>query len=257
MPFYLAPVYIILRCDAGVTLCAQHDLSVTVLQVLSSLFNMRTLTPTLFLLYLYHFCLAGSVNKGGACSTKNSRLQAGTNQFWSECNSVTFCSDSDGTCVPKRCRKDDYPFGYSQGASLPPKCSKGQFCPDEGSDCQPALAVGSPCQLNRDGSCLHLIAKPAHSVIIKINVRAHQTSKTLPIPVAVASTSTVQSVSTINACTPICSSIYILPSLTLLSRWANATLGNACVVENTFYIAYGVSGEFPDIVSRYAYPNST
>ncbi|KIK03490.1 hypothetical protein K443DRAFT_676671 [Laccaria amethystina LaAM-08-1] len=176
---------------------------------------MRTLTPTLFLLYLYHFCLAGSVNKGGACSTKSSRLQAGTNQFWSDCNSVTFCSDTDGTCVPKRCRKDDFPFGYAQGADLPPKCSKGQFCPDEGSDCQPALAVGSPCQLNRDDECE---GPPNFKDLADTSGRGLNFNGSVCLN---------------NQC-----------------MWANATLGNACVVENTFYIAYGVSGEFADIVSR-------
>ncbi|KAK2467751.1 hypothetical protein APHAL10511_000046 [Amanita phalloides] len=33
-------------------------------------------------------------------------------------------------------------------------------------------------------------------------------------------------------------------------RWANATLGSHCVVENTPYIAYGFNGEFINIVSR-------
>ena len=36
-----------------------------------------------------------------------------------------------------------------------------------------------------------------------------------------------------------------------ISRWANATLGTSCTVENVPYIAYGESGEFIDIVSRY------
>jgi hypothetical protein len=40
-------------------------------------------------------------------------------------------------------------------------------------------------------------------------------------------------------------------SILNLSRWANATLGANCTVENTPYIAYGASGEFIDIVSRY------
>jgi hypothetical protein len=37
----------------------------------------------------------------------------------------------------------------------------------------------------------------------------------------------------------------------VISRWANATLGTSCAVENVPYIAYGESGEFIDIVSRY------
>lgn len=93
---------------------------------------------------------AGSVNSGGNCSTADNKLQVGSFQFWSDCNSVTFCTDQ-GICTPKGCRKDEFPFGYTQGANLPPKCPSGQFCPDEGSACQDVLAVGSPCQLNRDG----------------------------------------------------------------------------------------------------------
>lgn len=33
-------------------------------------------------------------------------------------------------------------------------------------------------------------------------------------------------------------------------RWANQTVSQSCVVENTAYIVYGASGEFVDIVSR-------
>jgi hypothetical protein len=112
---------------------------------------MKILPTTLVLFVTYRAVVAGSVDKGGACNVGNNRLQIGTFQFWSECNSVTFCSDA-GTCEEKRCRRDDFPFGYPQGSTnLPPKCERGQFCPDEGTDCQPVLAVGSPCQLNRDG----------------------------------------------------------------------------------------------------------
>lgn len=35
------------------------------------------------------------------------------------------------------------------------------------------------------------------------------------------------------------------------SRWANATLGNNCTVENTAYTVYASSNESLDIVSRY------
>jgi hypothetical protein len=93
---------------------------------------------------------AGSANNGGNCSTADNKLQVGSFQFWSDCNSVTFCTDQ-GICKPKGCRKDEFPFGYAQNADLPPKCPSGQFCPDEGSACQHVLPVGSPCQLNRDG----------------------------------------------------------------------------------------------------------
>jgi hypothetical protein len=115
------------------------------------LFTMKILPLTLVLFATYRAVVAGSVNKGGACNVGNNRLQIGTFQFWSECNSVCFCSDA-GICEAKGCRRDDFPFGYAQGSNnLPPKCERGQFCPDEGTACQPVLPVGSPCQLNRDG----------------------------------------------------------------------------------------------------------
>lgn len=111
-------------------------------------------SPFTFLLFAslaLPLALAGTANKGDNCTNSNSRLQAGTYQFWSDCNSVTFCNDS-GICELKGCRKDDFPFGYATGSDiLPPKCDKGEFCPDEGSECLPLLEVGSPCQLNRDG----------------------------------------------------------------------------------------------------------
>lgn len=95
---------------------------------------------------------AGSVNNGGACTVGNSRLQAGTYQFYSDCDTVTYCSSSTNTCELKGCRRDDFPFGYAQDdPSIPAKCAKGEFCPDEEDACQPLLAVGSACQLNRDG----------------------------------------------------------------------------------------------------------
>jgi hypothetical protein len=105
---------------------------------------------TLILFAAYRAAYAGSVNNGGNCSTGDNKLQIGSFQFWSDCNSVTYCTDK-GICTPKGCRRDEFPFGYAQGASLPPKCPGGQFCPDEGSACQNVLPVGSPCQLNRDG----------------------------------------------------------------------------------------------------------
>ena len=112
---------------------------------------MRSLSFTVILFASYQAAYAGSVNNGGNCSTADNRLQTGSFQFWSDCNSVNYCTDQ-GICVPKGCRRDEFPFGYAQGANLPPKCPIGQFCPDEGSECQTLLPVGSPCQLNRDGT---------------------------------------------------------------------------------------------------------
>ncbi|KAF8973317.1 hypothetical protein BDZ97DRAFT_1780804 [Flammula alnicola] len=177
---------------------------------------MRLLPLTLVLFASLQEILAGSFNKGDNCTTGSNRLQTGTFQFWSECNSVTFCSDN-GTCVPKGCRKDDFPFGYAQGATnIPDKCDKGEFCPDEGSSCQPVLDVGSPCQLNRDDQC----AGPPQN----FKELADTSGRGLNFNGSVC--------------------------LNNVCMYANATLGNQCVVENTPYIAYGESGEFIDIVSR-------
>ncbi|KAF8813571.1 hypothetical protein BYT27DRAFT_7083469 [Phlegmacium glaucopus] len=175
---------------------------------------MRSLSLTLILFASYQAAYAGSVNNGGNCSTANNRLQTGTFQFWSECNSVTFCTDQ-GTCTPKRCRRDEFPFGYSQGANLPQKCPKGQFCPDEGSDCQALLSVGSSCQLNRDDQCE---APPNFNDLADTSGRG------------------------LNFNGSVC--------LNNLCMYADATLGANCTIENTPYIAYGASGEFIDIVSR-------
>jgi len=175
---------------------------------------MRFLSPTLILFASYQIAYAGSVNNGGNCSTSDNRLQTGSFQFWSDCNSVTFCTDQ-GICTPKRCRKDEFPFGYAQGATLPPKCPTGQFCPDEGSECQALLAVGSLCQLNRDDQCE---APPNFQVLADTSGRG------------------------LNFNGSVC--------LNNLCMWANTTLGANCTVENTPYIAYGASGEFIDIVSR-------
>ncbi len=113
--------------------------------------SMRPFPLTLLLLSYSAAVHAGAVTTGGQCNQGNNRLQTGTFQFWSECTATNFCSDA-GICEAKRCRKDDFPFGYAQDSHIiPDKCPKGQFCPDEGTDCQALLAVGSPCQMNRDG----------------------------------------------------------------------------------------------------------
>lgn len=121
------------------------------LSVFPSHLGMHILPPTLVLLSLLQHGFAGMLKAGEPCSVANNRLQEGTFQFWSECTSSNYCDEVENICKPKRCRRDDYPFGYEKGAHLPDKCKKGQFCPDEGTDCQDVLPVDSPCQLNRDG----------------------------------------------------------------------------------------------------------
>jgi hypothetical protein len=114
---------------------------------------MHLLPFTLVFSSWYTLVHAGSQTKGQSCTVSNNRLQIGTYQFYSDCDAQTYCS-SQGICELKGCRKDQYPFGYSPDATLPPKCPSGQFCPDECDACQPWLPVDSACQLNRDGESL-------------------------------------------------------------------------------------------------------
>ncbi|KAJ6586834.1 hypothetical protein DFH09DRAFT_1141672 [Mycena vulgaris] len=157
---------------------------------------------------------AGSANKGENCTRSDSRLQTGTFQFFSDCNSVTYCAEN-GTCLLKGCRKDDFPFGYTQGSHLPDKCDPGQFCPDEADVCLDVLPVGSACQLNRDDECE---GPPNFKDLRDTTNRG------------------------LNYNGSVC--------LNNVCLWANKTLNGDCTVENTAYIAYGPSGEFIDIVSR-------
>lgn len=152
---------------------------------------------------------------GMPCSVSNNRLQEGTFQFWSECTSSNYCDEVENICKPKRCRRDDYPFGYDKSAHLPEKCKKGQFCPDEGTDCQDVLPVGSACQLNRDDQCLG----PDNWQEL-----ADTTGRGLNVNGSVC--------------------------LNNICMFANVTVGNECIVENTPYTAYSLTGEFINIVSR-------
>ena len=87
-----------------------------------------------------------------SCNIGNQRLQQGTYQFSSDCDAMWFCNSSS-ICDWKTCKRDDFPFGYWDNVTMPDKCPRGTFCPDEEDMCQPLLAVGSSCQLNRDGMC--------------------------------------------------------------------------------------------------------
>ena len=109
-----------------------------------------------FLLFPITVTIAGSVPQGGPCSASNNTLDPASHKFVSECTDATFCSAaSNGTCVPRLCRRDEFPFrsGDSLAASVPPLCNTGFFCPDEGTGCKPQGPVGSACQLNRDEQC--------------------------------------------------------------------------------------------------------
>ena len=97
---------------------------------------------------------SGTWPEGSPCSTANNRIDRLSHRFIDDCDDKTFCSGStDGTCIPKRCRTDVFPFGFKDGDVLPPLCDPGSFCPDEGGGCRPLVEVGQACQLNQDRQC--------------------------------------------------------------------------------------------------------
>ena len=95
---------------------------------------------------------AGDVHWLQSCNPAHQKLQEGTFQFQTDCDAMTYCA-ANSTCALRGCRNDDFPFGYLSNVTIPDKCPKGQFCPDEQDQCQNLLPVGSACQFNRDGEC--------------------------------------------------------------------------------------------------------
>ncbi len=91
---------------------------------------------------------------GKWCSVASNRLDPRTKKFMSDCDAQTFCSGTvNGTCVPRQCRRDEFLFRYRANETQPGLCPEGSFCPDEGDACRPLVAVGQPCQFNRDDQC--------------------------------------------------------------------------------------------------------
>jgi hypothetical protein len=103
------------------------------------------------LLLLPHLVAAGSTPAGGACLQLNNRVDSLTRIFQMDCDAQSYCN-ANSTCVPKGCRRDEYPFGYPKDASIPPMCPRGFYCPDEEDTCKQWLPPGSNCQMDRDGT---------------------------------------------------------------------------------------------------------
>ncbi|KZT00938.1 uncharacterized protein LAESUDRAFT_816206 [Laetiporus sulphureus 93-53] len=177
---------------------------------------------------------SGNVPEGGACSPSNTHLDPSSHKLLSDCSETTFCSSSSsqanittsssttstsstGTCQPRLCRRDEFPFWYyhadESGPSnasaplltLPPLCPVGRFCPDEGSGCRPLVAPGQPCEMNRDDQC----APPPGSERIALSSERNVNGS-------------------------IC--------LREICMYANATLGQACIIDNNTYVDEGPDG---------------
>ncbi|KAF9654016.1 hypothetical protein BDM02DRAFT_3086236 [Thelephora ganbajun] len=172
-------------------------------------------TTLLFLFLSSSLANAGDMKEGNPCSVDNNKLQIGTYEFSSDCNVFTSCNPKTSKCEKKGCRRDEFPFGYTRGVELPPRCPEGQFCPDEQDSCQARLPVGSDCQLNRDDQC-----QPPPNAKELADKSPHG----------------------LNFNGAVC--------LNFKCMWANVTLGLPCVVENTAYISYGANDEYIDIMCQ-------
>ncbi|KAL7425219.1 hypothetical protein Q5752_000907 [Cryptotrichosporon argae] len=150
---------------------------------------------------------------GEACDQANSHLATDTWQLVTDCDATTYCADN-GTCAYKGCRKDIYPYGYNGVAfvDLPPLCPTGQFCPDEGDQCLDQEPPGSACQKDRDDECQPPTDYKLYAGYLNVNGS-------------------------------VC--------LNYECYWANITLGQTCVVENTVYTGYEDDGSvYAYIISR-------
>lgn len=110
------------------------------------------LLATLLLLFFLKLARSGHVSVGGTCSAANNHLDPAY-KFQSDCDDKTFCTGISGTCQPRQCRRDEFPFGYDRGDAIPPLCAKDSYCPDEGSGCEPLVLAGLACEMNRDDQC--------------------------------------------------------------------------------------------------------
>ncbi|KAK1923443.1 hypothetical protein DB88DRAFT_491269 [Papiliotrema laurentii] len=150
---------------------------------------------------------------GQACDQANNHYDANTWALISNCDYQTYCADN-GTCASRGCRKDIYPFGYNDVPfnELPPMCPQGQFCPDESDRCMDQVPVGGTCQKDRDDECQ-------------------------PPP------DFKQWAGYLNVNGSIC--------LNYTCYWANVSVGQTCVNDNTRYTAYQDNGNaYAFIVSR-------
>lgn len=147
----------------------------------------------------------GAIGAGGTCSPNNTHVDPSTHKLITECDDKTFCTSDNaangtiGTCQPRGCRRDEFPFGYGMTDALPPLCDRGTFCPDDGHGCEAIHDVGAACELARDEQC----APPKDEIAVVL-------------------------ASNQNSNGAIC--------LNSVCMWANATLGQGCVIDDTTYV---------------------
>lgn len=115
--------------------------------------------------------IAGTIPLGGPCDPSAVHLDPQTHRLVTDCDDTTFCLASPypsnssslttgGSCQPRRCRRDEFPFGFqdldadaAEARALPPLCPRGSFCPDVESGCLPLVPPGGACEMARDEQC--------------------------------------------------------------------------------------------------------
>ncbi|KAG2237477.1 hypothetical protein INT48_005510 [Thamnidium elegans] len=93
--------------------------------------------------------------KIGELCDSSARYSA-TWQYDDSCENVYFFCDSsrNNTCNYKACSNTDFIQGWDIAAhKLPERCNNQMYCPDNGSQCTPLVAIGDRCELQRDDEC--------------------------------------------------------------------------------------------------------
>ncbi|GAA5885939.1 hypothetical protein JCM5296_007038 [Sporobolomyces johnsonii] len=160
-----------------------------------------------------------------SCNPANDKLDPLTHDFDSDCNVTEYCSapapqpnattaTTSGTCVPRVCRQDEWPFGYGN-VTLPPLCDDKQYCPDQGNGCKSLVAQNGACELNRDDEC-----EPPSDPATRLKL-ANPTNNNGSI------------------------------CLNLVCMYANVESGQACNLSNTVFTGYESDGTaYTDVVTR-------
>lgn len=104
-------------------------------------------------------------------------------------------------------------------------CLDNQFCPDKGNECQNLIAVDGTCELNRDGQYWLMRRSEVLSDVGRKGVDEC-------LPPRLDLQALLQNPSNFNG--SLC--------LNLKCTYANATVANACSVDNTVYTGYSVAG---------------
>ncbi|KAF8805413.1 hypothetical protein BYT27DRAFT_7243432 [Phlegmacium glaucopus] len=175
------------------------------------------------------------------CNRKNTHLHPKTHKLLSQCRENTFCSSSgpsNGTCVPILCRRDEFPFGFGFGGgggntggvvdpnvklnelNLPipvPKTTKKKSKKDRPKDLTttmvlPPLCIGGTFCPD-DGSGCRQQNEVGGSCELGRDEQCAPHSRNL---------------TGITEAAPVC--------LHLTCMYANATLNQPCIIENTTYV---------------------